>query len=268
MLIGLIGGGNMGEAIIKGMIESKNFSLTEITVFDVSKNRLIYLNERYHIDFSETVEELVEQSDVIILAVKPQIINSVLNNIKSLIDKNKHLIISIAAGVKIETFERTLGNDTRIVRVMPNTPAFVLESMSALSFNKNVSENDRKISMKIFQSIGEAIEIDESYLDAVTAVSGSGPGFIAEILEAFSDGAVKIGIPRELANKLIIQTFIGSIKLVSGEDINFNKLKNMVTSPGGTTIAGISELANYNIKAAIINCIEAAFKRSKELAGN
>jgi len=265
-MIGLIGGGNMGEAIIKGMIASKNFSITDITVFDISKNRMIYLNERYHIDFIESIEDLVNQCDTVILAVKPQIINTVLSDIKQLIKKDIHLIISIAAGVKIRTIENFLGENIKIVRVMPNTPAFVLESMSALSFNKNITEKEKEHSMKIFQSIGKAIEIDETYIDAITAVSGSGPGFIAEILEAFSDGAVKIGLPRELANKLVLQTFIGSLKLISKEDISFNQLKNMVSSPGGTTIAGLSELANWSVKAGIINCIEAAYNKSKELS--
>ncbi len=267
-MIGLIGGGNMGEAIIKGMIESKKFNLTDITVYDISKTRLIYLNERYHIDFFESLENLVKSCNIIIFAVKPQIINNVLEEIKPFINSKQQLFISIAAGIKIKNIENILGEDVKIVRVMPNTPAFVLSSISALSFNKNILDNDKETALKIFKSIGEVVEVEEMYIDAITAVSGSGPGFIAEILEYFSDGAVKIGINRELANKLIIHTFIGSLKLISESNISFNQLKNMVTSPAGTTIAGISELANKGVKSGIISCIEAAYLKSKELSGD
>jgi len=265
-MIGLLGGGNMGEAIIKGMILSGKFLNSEINVTDVSNERVSYLKNQYGVNTPDTLESFILNSDVIVLAVKPQVFPNLLKSVKPLVDKDRHLFISIAAGVKLEKIEEYLGNNLKIVRVMPNTPAFVLQSMSALAFNKNIKDSDKQISFKIFDAIGESVELDENYLDAVTALSGSGPGYISMILEAFSDAGVKIGLSRDIANKLIIQTFVGTLELIKRENLKFIDAKNIVTSPGGTTISGIHELEKGGFKGIIMNCVEAAYKKSIELS--
>jgi len=260
-MIGIIGGGNMGEALIRGLLKSNK----SLIICEISPQRIKYLKENYSVIVTDNLEELLKKSEIVIFAVKPQVIDSVLNNVKnSRISLNDKLFISIAAGVKIEKFEKYLGNDKKIVRVMPNACAFVLESMSALSPNKNVTENEIKTALDIFNSIGETVVIDEAYMDAITGLSGSGPGFVALILEAFSDAGVNVGLPRDIVNKLILQTFKGTIKLIE-EGKSFIEVKNMVTSPGGTTIAGIHELEKGALKATIMNCIKRATERSKEL---
>jgi pyrroline-5-carboxylate reductase len=263
-MIGFIGGGNMAEAIIKGILKSSKFKPSDIIVSDISTNRIEYLREKYKITVTNSNEVVLDKSNTVILAVKPQVIDNVLQNVKSSFTM-EHLVISIAAGVTISRIEGILGADKKIVRVMPNACAFVLESMSVLSFNKNINDNEKVKALTIFKEIGEALELDESYMDAVTALSGSGPGFIASILEAFSDAAVNIGLPRDIADKLIVQTFKGTIKLAEQTGKSFIEIKNMVTSPGGTTIKGILALERGKIKHSIMDCVESAYFRSKEL---
>ncbi len=260
-MIGIIGGGNMGEALIRGLLKNNR----NLIICEISPQRIDYLKNNYEIDVTENLNELLKNSEIVIFAVKPQVIDSVLENVKnSKISLDEKLFISIAAGVKIEKFEKYLGSDKKIIRVMPNACAFVLESMSALSPNKNVTEEDITAALEIFNSIGESVVIDEVYMDAITGLSGSGPGFIALILEAFSDAGVNVGLPRNIVDKLILQTFKGTIKLIE-EGKSYIEVKNMVTSPGGTTIAGIHELEKGRLKATIMNCIKRATERSREL---
>ena len=265
-MIGFIGGGNMAEAIINGLLKSSKFRANSIIVSDVSNMRLDILKDKYKIIVTNNNKNILNKADTIILAVKPQIIEIVLNDIKKIINKNEHLIISIAAGVPIKKIENVIGEDKKIIRVMPNACAFALESMSVLSFNKNITESDKQKASLIFNLIGESIELEEHYMDAVTALSGSGPGFIALILEAFSDAGVNIGLPRDIANKLLLQTLKGTLKLLEQKNISFIDLKNMVTSPGGTTIRGIYELEKSGLKSSIMSCLNSAFNRSKELS--
>ena len=264
-MIGIVGGGNMGEALIKGMISSKLYSPDEIIVTEILKERCNYLEDNYKIKTTQKISELLEKVSIVIFAVKPQIINNVLDEVRKFKDLNK-LFISIAAGVKIEKFEKYFGEDKKIVRVMPNTCAFVQESMSAICYNKNVNENDVKTVLEIFNSIGETVIVPEYLMDAVTGLSGSGPGFVAVILEAFIDAGVLAGLSRDVAEKLTIQTFLGTIKLKKETEKSFYEIKSMVTSPGGTTISGIHELEKGNLRASIMNCIKRATYRSKELS--
>ncbi len=224
------------------------------------------MEKTYNIKKANNNADIVKNCKIVVIAVKPQIIDIVLNEIKSIEFDKRIIFISIAAGVTISKLENLIGKDKKIVRVMPNAAAFVLESMSVLSFNGNISEEDKEFAFSIFNSIGETVESEENYLDAVTALSGSGPGFIALILEAFSDAGVNVGLPRDISDKLTLQTFKGSLKLVSETDKSFIDIKNMVTSPGGTTIRGIFELEKASVKAAIMKCVDAAFKRSRELS--
>ena len=265
-MIGFIGGGNMGEAIIKGILHSKKYKNNKIIVSDISETRLQFLKKTYNILTSLDNKTILKKSSILILSVKPQIIDAVLDEIKTDIIANKHLIISIAAGVPISRFENIIGTDKKIVRVMPNACAFTLSSMSALSFNKNITSENKNNATSIFNSIGETIELNESQIDAVTALSGSGPGFAALIFEAFSDAGVNIGLPRDIANKLLLQTFKGTINLSKEMGKSFIDIKNMVTSPGGTTIAGIHKLEEGKLKAVIMNAVKAAYDKSKKFS--
>ncbi len=265
-MIGFIGGGNMGEAIIKGLIQSNVYSPDKITVSDVSKERLEFLKNSYNVDITHVNKNVVKKSDILLIAVKPQIIEKVLGDIKESIDKNNHVVVSIAAGVSVGKLEGILGRDKKIVRVMPNASAFVLESMNVLCFNGNITDKEKKSVFTIFNSIGKTMELEEKYIDAVTALSGSGPGFVSVILEAFSDAGVNVGLSRDIAEKLILQTFLGTLKLATEQGKSFSEIKNMVTSPGGTTIKGIHQLEKKGVRCAIMDCVEAAFKRSSELS--
>ena len=263
-MLGIIGGGNMGEALIKGIIKAGIFNNNEIVVSELIDERREYLENNYKIEVTYKLEDLINNCNIIIFAVKPQVIDSVLIELKQN-NLNEKLFISIAAGVKIEKFESYLGNDKKIIRVMPNTCAFVLESMSAISCNRNVTDYDLNQALKIFNSIGECVIVPETQLDAITGLSGSGPGFVSVILESFIDAGVLVGLSRDIAEKLIIQTFKGTLKLKEESNKTFYEIKSMVTSPGGTTISGIYELEKGAIRAAIMNCIKRATERSKEL---
>ncbi len=263
-MLGIIGGGNMGEALIKGIISSKVFSPENIIVSEILDKRRNYLEELYKIKTTPKIKELLDKASIVIFAVKPQVIDNVLEELKEYHMDNK-LFISIAAGVKIEKFEKYLGKDKKIIRVMPNTCAFVLESVSALSPNENINENDLKVALEIFNAIGETVVVPEYQQDAITGLSGSGPGYVATIIEAFIDAGVLSGLSRDIAEKLVIQTFLGTIKLKLESDKSFYDIKSMVTSPGGTTITGIHELEKGNLRATIMNCVKKATERSKEL---
>ena len=264
-MLGIIGGGKMGEALIKGIITAKTFPPEKIIVSEIVEDRCNYLSKNYGILTTNEVQYLVDKADIIIFAVKPQVIENILKEIKDS-DITKKLFISIAAGVKIEKFEQYLGKDKKIIRVMPNACAFALESMSAICTNKNIENKDIEIVLEIFNSIGETIVVSESQMDAITALSGSGPGYVAVILEAFVDAGVLVGLNREIAEKLTLQTFLGTLKLKEQSGKNFYEIKSMITSPGGTTIAGIAELEKNNLRNAIFNCIKKATERSKELS--
>ena len=264
-MIGFIGGGNMAEAIIKGLLKSKKFQPENIIVSDIASERLEHLRTMHNITVTNKNSNVFEKANVIILAVKPQVIFKVLKEVKTLASV-KHLLISIAAGVSIKNIEDILGNGLKIIRVMPNVAAFALESMCVLSFNKNIEISDKQKAEIIFSSIGKVIQLDEIYLDAVTAISGSGPGFVAVIMEAFTDAAVNIGLPRNIAEKLVLQTFKGTVKLMEQSGKSPNEIKNMVTSPGGTTIRGIYAFEKEGLRKSIFEGCLAAFNRSKELS--
>ncbi len=261
-MIGIIGGGNMGEALVQGLLKNDK----KILVCEIDENRISFLKQKYNINITKELDKIINSCNIIIFAIKPQIIDEILDKLKKFKNLSQKLFISIAAGVKIEKFENFLGKNIKIVRVMPNACAFVLESMSALSPNKNIEKKDLETAIEIFNSIGKTVIVSEKEMDAITALSGSGPGYVALILEAFSDAGVNVGLNREIANKLIVQTFKGVIKLFEESEKSFIEIKNMVTSPGGTTIAGIHELEKGCLKGTIMNCIEKAYERSKKLS--
>ncbi len=263
--IAFLGGGNMAEALIKGMLSADVAKSHQMIVADTSPARLDYL-KKYNINPAKSNQEAVREAEVVLLCVKPQVIDAVLAEIAVAADSSK-LVISIAAGITIDRMEKVLTANPRIIRVMPNTPALVLSGAAGLAKGSNTTNEDMAVALEIFGAVGRAVVVDEKLLDAVTGLSGSGPAFVFTVIEALSDAGVKVGIPRPLALELAAQTVFGSAKMVLETREHPAKLRDMVTSPGGTTIAGMHELEKGKLRAVLMNAVEAATNRSKELGG-
>ncbi len=264
LYVGMVGGGQMGEALIRGMIESDLISAENITVTEPMARRREYLEKTYKINGVENPAELTETSQVILLAIKPQIMEPVLRQYSAYLTK-EHLLISIAAGIPLSCIEQLAGENLRVIRVMPNTPALVLAGASAMSGNQNIRQEDMEIAQQIFSAVGTCLEVAENLLDAVTGLSGSGPGYVFTFLEAMIDGGVLSGLPRPVAEQLAIQTLYGSAKLAMESKEPAAVLKGMVTSPGGTTITGIQALEEGGLRGTVMTAVEAATERSKAL---
>ena len=261
--IGLIGTGKMGEALIKGILHARLVPPDNIYASDADFVKLQSLAKEHKINTCRDNCGAVVKSDVLIIAVKPQIVPAVLKEIKNSI-KNQ-LIISIAAGVPIETFENALPDGTKVVRVMPNIAATVKEAASAISPGSAVSKEDEAIAGEIFNAIGRTVILPEHLMDAVTGLSGSGPAYIFMIIEALADGGVHEGLDRKTAKLLAAQTVLGAAKMVLDNGTHTGELKDMVTSPGGTTIRGIRVMEERGVRVAMMNAVIAACERSKEL---
>jgi len=264
--IGVIGGGQMGEALIKGFLEKKIFSPENILVSEPISHRREYLEKTYRIKTTTSNTELIKEKSIILLAVKPQVMEDVLKEISKEIHKEVHLILTIAAGLPLSFYEKNLPEGTRIIRIMPNTCALVHESISAICKGKYAREEDIRLAEKIFSAIGEVVEVDEKLMDAVTALSGSGPAYVALFAEAMIDAGVRVGLPRNLAEKLVFQTILGTIHIFLKTGKNPYEVKSMVTSPGGTTISALEEFYKGGFSGIVISAILKAFERSKELS--
>ena len=266
--IGFIGGGNMAEAMIKGLLSASFIEAKNVFVSEPSEAKRDTLHAEYKIKVSADNRELVKKCDIIILAVKPQIVQKVLRDIASLVGRDK-LVISIAAGVPIAIMDDVLrgGKNKKfsIVRTMPNTPALVQEGVTAIASGEHVRKIDVKIAHRIFEAVGRTVDVEEDQLDAVTGLSGSGPAYIFMLIEALSDAGVKMGLSREVANTLTIQTVLGSAKLARESGKHPGELKDMVTSPGGTTISGLHALEEGSLRTTLMNAVEDATLRSREL---
>lgn len=263
--ISIIGTGNMGEALLSGLISSESSYPKNIICTDIRENRLTSIQEKYGVHTTTDNTKAVEASEIIIYAVKPQIIASVLRETASCLDMSK-LIISIAAGVPLAAIESCLNKKLRLIRVMPNIAAFVKESASVIAAGEHATEEDIKLSLAIFDSMGRSIFLKENILmDAITGLSGSGPAYIFLIVDALADAGVKVGLSREDALFLSSQTVLGAAKLLIETKEHPGRLKDMVTSPGGTAIAGIHTLEKGGLRTTLINAVEVATKRSKEL---
>jgi len=264
--VGFIGAGNMAEALIKGLLSSKIFNKKEITASDISNERESYISKRYGISINKNNKSLVKESEIVILSVKPNNIKTVLKEISSSVTANK-ILISIAAGIPTSFISKALGKNKKIVRVMPNTPALVLEGASAIYFSNKLNDKEKAQVLNIFNAIGKTFTIEkEDLMNGITALSGSGPAFVALFIEALSDGGVKAGLPRSTALQLAVQTVLGTAKLISEENIHPAALKDMVSSPAGTTIEGLTELEVNGFRGNVISAIEAAEHRSRELS--
>ncbi len=261
MKIGFIGAGKMATAIVKGLI-SNGFSKDDIAVYDIAENAIAEFAKVTEISGNNDVENLIANSDTIVLAVKPQYMERAVKDYKSLL-KDK-LIISIAAGVKIDSIQKMCGAEN-VIRVMPNTPALVGEGASAYAISKTVSKQDAEFAEKFLNSFGKVVSVPENLLDAVTGLSGSGPAYVFDFIQGLADGGVKEGLPRDIALQLAAQTVFGAAKLMIETGEHPAVLKDMVTSPGGTTAAGLATLEKNAFKGTLIETVSAATNRSKEL---
>lgn len=259
--IGFIGAGKMAEALIKAILKAK--ITKNILASDKSQERLEHL-KGLGVKTTDSNKEVVKKSNVIILAVKPQNMAEVLNEVKGIVTE-KHLIISIAAGIKIKTIQDVMKGEISVIRVMPNTPCLVGEMAAGFSVGKYAKDADIKMVAGILNSAGKAFVVCEDMLDAVTGLSGSGPAFMAFILESMVEAAVNQGLSKDVATELAIQTMIGTGKLLQGTGLSPRELIDMVSSPNGTTVAGRKVLEKSDVKKVINKTIDAATKRSREL---
>ena len=264
--IAFLGGGNMAEALIKGLLAAGVAAAESIIVTDVAAPRLEYLRKTYGIRPTRDNAVAANGAEVIVLAVKPQVIDGVLAGISQAAGPEK-LVISIAAGVTIERMAKLLTGRPRIVRVMPNTPALVLSGAAGIAAGPTATTADLETVKEIFGAVGRAVVVEEKLMDAVTGLSGSGPAYVFTVIEALTDGGVKAGIARPLALELAAQTVFGAAKMVLETREHPAKLRDMVTSPGGTTIAGMHELEKGGLRASLMSAVDAATRRSKELGG-
>jgi pyrroline-5-carboxylate reductase len=262
--IAFLGAGNMAEALVKGLLRAKVADAGEILCTDRRVERGPELKERYGVRFSTSNREATERAELVILSVKPQVMNKLLDEIAPALNDRK-LVISIAAGVPIAAIERKVGHGVRIVRTMPNTPALVGAGATALSAGEHATEADLAQAKALFDAIGKTVIVDEPLLDAVTGLSGSGPAYIFLVIEALSDAGVKVGLPRATAQELAAQTVLGSAKLLIETGEHPGRLKDQVTSPGGTAIAGLHTLEAGGLRTTLMDAVEAATTRSREL---
>lgn len=262
--LGIIGGGVMAEAIISCLIKENIYAPSEIIISEPSVNRRQLWQEKYLVITTEENQQILDNADIIILAIKPQIFSTVISNLTFNLDVKTPLILSILAGISLDKLAQGFPQFP-IVRVMPNTPALVGEGMTAISSNSLVSEHQLTLTLSIFQAIGSVIEVPEYLMDAVTGLSGSGPAFVALMIEALADGGVASGLPRAIALQLATQTVLGTAQLIQQQNLHPALLKDQVTSPGGTTIAGVAQLEKNGFRNAIISAVTAAYKRSQEL---
>lgn len=254
----------MGEALIHGLLHGHLCKPEQIFCSDIRPERLKLIREKYGVRGTIHNSEVVKQSDIIILAVKPQIMKPVIEEVSKYLDFNK-LIISIAAGVPIDAIESCARKDLKLIRVMSNICVSVREGISAISAGRHVQKEDLMIAKTIFDSVGKSIFLEENLLDAVTGLSGSGPAYIFLIVDALADAGVKVGLSRDDALLLASQTVLGAAKMLIETGEHPGKLKDMVTSPGGTAIAGLHTLEQGGVRTTLINAVEVATQRSKAL---
>ena len=265
--LGFLGGGNMAAALVKGLLHAKVLPPDKIIVSDVKSERLQWLKDTHGVVTTSDNHALVKASDYVVLAVKPQVIDKVLEGASGDF-KRGQLVISVAAGVPVSAIESRLADGVHVIRSMPNTPATVDAGATAIAPGTFATEADLEIARKLFSAVGRVVTLDETLLDAVTGLSGSGPAYVMLMIEALADGGVKVGLGRDTALLLAAQTVYGSAKLLLETGEHPGRLKDMVTSPGGTAIAGLHTLESGALRKTLIDAVEAATKRSAELGAD
>jgi pyrroline-5-carboxylate reductase len=261
--IAFIGGGQMAEALIGGLLSGQVCVPELIWATDPLADRRDRLKGQFGIRVGADNREAIAWADIGLLAVKPQTLAGVLKETHAVLERL--LVISIVAGATIRSIADQTTASARIIRAMPNTPAVVREGMTALAKGPGVSEDEMCLARQIFESVGRVVLVEERLMDAVTGLSGSGPAYVFQAIEALADGGVKMGLPRATAELLAAQTVLGAARLVLESGEHPAKLKDRVASPGGTTIAGLHQLESGGFRATLIAAVEAATKRSQEL---
>lgn len=261
MKIGFIGIGNMGSALLKGIIKSGFIKADDIIVYDRSTEKTNNIKEEFSVEIAHDNIDLTKKSNIIILAVKPNIYDEVLNEIKSVVTADK-IIITIAPGISIEHVKSILKSG-KIVRTIPNTPALIGEGITAITYSQDIIEEDKKIVQKIFKTCGEIVEIEEKLIDVAMAVSSCSPAFVYIFIEALSDAGVALGLSRDISYKLASKAVSGAGNMVLKTKIHPGQLKDMVTSPGGTTIQGIRALEKYGMRSSVIEAVISSYEKSR-----
>ncbi len=266
--LGIIGGGVMGEAILSRLLQQEIYRPDDVLVSEPRNHRRELLVEKYGVQVTSDNRAAAAASEVLLLAIKPQIFEIIGKDLaQGKIDQspeNLPLVISILAGVSLAQLEGVFGHQPTI-RAMPNTPATVGAGITAIAPSKSVIHSHIAQATALFGAVGEVVEVPESLMDAVTGLSGSGPAYVAIMIEALADGGVAAGLPRAIASKLALSTVLGTAKLLQETQIHPAQLKDLVTSPGGTTIAGIAQLERAGFRSALIEAVQAAKRRSQEL---
>jgi pyrroline-5-carboxylate reductase len=263
---GLIGGGVMGEALLSRLIARKIYQPSEVLVSEPQTSRQSFLEDAYGVGITaDNRLVFTPTTEVVFLAVKPQVFSAIAQELADVIaTDSKPLIISILAGVTLSQLEATFGH-LPVIRAMPNTPATIGAGITAISPGAYTKLSHHETAKQLFSAVGEVVEVSENLMDAVTGLSGSGPAYVALLVEALADGGVAAGLPRAIANQLALQTVLGTAKLLHETKLHPAELKDRVTSPGGTTIAGIAQLERAGFRSALIEAVKAATARSQEL---
>ncbi len=263
--VAIIGAGKIGEALIAGLVSAGSHQAGEIVAADKVRARLDEISERFGVETSTTSGGAVSGATLVVIAVKPQDISELLDEIGDSV-RSEQLIVSVAAGITTKAIEKRIAAPVPVVRVMPNTPMTVHEGIAGISAGEHAGEQHLELAEELLQSVGSTVRVPEAALDAVTAVSGSGPGYFALLAESMIEAGLLLGLSREIATQLVVQTMFGTAKLLRDEAIHPVALREAVTSPGGTTIAAIHELELSGVRAAFMNAMLAAFERSRQLA--
>jgi pyrroline-5-carboxylate reductase len=259
-----IGSGKMGEAILRALLAKGFMTPSEVILSDISPERLHELSDRYKVRVVTDNLAAAEQADVVLLAVKPQTHAQVLPEIAGALNEEK-VLISIAMGKSTESIESYLQGPVQVIRVMPNTPAMVSASISALSYNDVVRPESRALARDMFSVLGEVVEVEERLQDEVGSISGCGPAYFYLMVEALADAGVRIGLDRTLATRIATETMIGSGMMIRETGLHPAQLRDMVTSPGGTTIAALEVLEEHSFRAAVMKAVQAALRRAREV---
>lgn len=266
MIFGFIGSGNMGSAIIGGILKSETASPSDIIISDKNENILNQTVEKYGVKSTHSNKEVSEQADILFLCIKPQFLYDVIAEIRDTVSEDT-VIVSIVAGQSVKMIENAFAKTVKFVRVMPNTPALVGEGMTALTANANVTDCEKNIVSDVFNGFGKCEEVSEKLMDAVTAVSGSSPAYVFMMIEAMADAAVAGGMMRKQAYTFASQAVLGSAKMVLETAKHPAELKDMVCSPSGTTIDAVAELEKNGFRSSIIEAMTRCMEKSKELGG-
>lgn len=262
--LGIIGLGNMGSTLLKGIINSGFLNSKEIVVFDIDNGKIKKIKELFKVNSFKNLKEIIINSKYILIAVKPQNIKDMMSVLKENCNINENVIISIAAGISTNFFERNIGNIS-VIRIMPNTPAIYNKGISAISSGKFTKKEHKDFSEKLMKSVGKTVLIDEKFQNLITAISGSGPAYFFLFCKIMIDFAVENGLELQTAKKLVINTLLGAGEILINSDKSINDLIKAVASPGGTTEAALNKFNDNNLKEVLFEALKAALNRSYEL---